>query len=111
MIDILFQRKHDQYVSFIISGHAEYDESGKDIVCAGVSAIAYTAVNALMMVADIPNLYYMVDDNGKLSCALPNILDEYQDAVSQIIFETAYVGFQGIYDTYSEYIKIYIEEV
>ena len=31
-----------------ISGHAEYDEYGKDIVCASVSSIVTTSVNAIL---------------------------------------------------------------
>lgn len=30
-----------------VSGHAEYAEAGKDIVCAGVSALVYGAAGAL----------------------------------------------------------------
>ena len=33
-----------------ISGHALYDIEGKDIVCASVSSIIYTSVNALLKV-------------------------------------------------------------
>ncbi len=111
MINICFQRNKDDYIGYIVNGHANYDENGKDIVCAGVSALAFAGVNALMMVADIPNLYHTVDDNGKLSCSLPSILDEYQESAAQIIFETVYVGFQGIQNTYGDYIKIDVEEV
>lgn len=32
-----------------ISGHAEYDEAGKDIVCSSVSSIVTTSVNAILM--------------------------------------------------------------
>ena len=31
-----------------ITGHANYEESGKDIVCAGVSASLITTVNAIL---------------------------------------------------------------
>ncbi len=31
-----------------ISGHANYDEYGKDIVCASVSSIVYTTVNGIL---------------------------------------------------------------
>ena len=31
-----------------ISGHADYDEYGKDIVCASVSSIVTTSVNAIL---------------------------------------------------------------
>ena len=30
-----------------VSGHAKYDEVGKDIVCASVSSIIYTTVNGI----------------------------------------------------------------
>ncbi len=32
----------------VISGHAEYDEKGKDIVCAAVSSTVLTTVNAIL---------------------------------------------------------------
>ena len=35
--------------SIIISGHAEYEEFGKDIVCSSVSSIVTTSVNAILM--------------------------------------------------------------
>lgn len=35
--------------SIIISGHAGYDVSGKDIVCASVSAVAMTTLNAMLL--------------------------------------------------------------
>lgn len=36
------------YIEYLkVSGHAEYAEHGKDLVCAGVSAIMYGLLNAL----------------------------------------------------------------
>ncbi len=35
-----------------VSGHADYAEKGKDIVCAGVSAIVQTAVLGLQAIAE-----------------------------------------------------------
>ena len=44
-------KKSDDVVSYIkISGHAEYAEEGFDIVCASVSCIAITTVNALISI-------------------------------------------------------------
>ena len=31
-----------------ISGHAKFDDYGKDIVCASVSSIVYTSINAIL---------------------------------------------------------------
>ncbi len=38
--------------SILITGHAEYDEYGKDIVCSSVSSIVTTTVNAILMFDD-----------------------------------------------------------
>lgn len=47
-----------------ISGHANYDEFGKDIVCASVSSIVMTTVNSIMNI-DNSSISY-VDDGDKI---------------------------------------------
>lgn len=46
----------------IIKGHANYDELGKDIVCASVSSMVITTVNAILRI-DSDAVKYS-DDNG-----------------------------------------------
>ena len=46
----------------IIKGHANYDELGKDIVCASVSSMVITTVNAILRIDNEENKYS--DDNG-----------------------------------------------
>lgn len=49
MIDI-YLKKENNHINYIkISGHANYLDFGKDIVCASVSSIAITTVNAIIM--------------------------------------------------------------
>ena len=45
-----------------IKGHALYDKYGKDIVCASVSSIVYTTVNALFRI-DKNSIEYNDDGN------------------------------------------------
>ena len=40
-----------------ITGHANYDEYGKDIVCASVSSIVITSINACLEI-DEESIYY-----------------------------------------------------
>lgn len=47
-----------------ISGHANYDEFGKDIVCASVSSVIMTTVNSVMNI-DNSSISY-VDDGNKI---------------------------------------------
>ena len=47
MIKIQINKTNNKYSSLIVSGHSNYDEHGKDIVCAGVSAVVTGGLNAL----------------------------------------------------------------
>jgi uncharacterized protein YsxB (DUF464 family) len=47
MIKVVVSKKDDIINKIEIKGHAKYDESGKDIVCAAVSATVITTVNAI----------------------------------------------------------------
>jgi hypothetical protein len=50
MIKINVKREDDVVKYIKISGHSGYAESGFDIVCASVSSIAITTVNALISI-------------------------------------------------------------
>ncbi|MBR3251550.1 MAG: ribosomal-processing cysteine protease Prp [Erysipelotrichaceae bacterium] len=47
MIRAVYEVKDGNYVSLNVSGHAEYGEYGKDLVCASVSSIMFGFMNAL----------------------------------------------------------------
>ena len=47
MIRAVFYSKNETYFGFKISGHAEYGCCGKDVICAGVSALVINTVNAI----------------------------------------------------------------
>ena len=48
MINItIYQRQKDVYDGFRMEGHAEYAKYGKDIVCAGVSALVINTINSI----------------------------------------------------------------
>ena len=48
MIKVKLTKNNNYYKGIIITGHANYDDFGKDIVCASVSSIIYTTVNGLL---------------------------------------------------------------
>ena len=84
--------------SLTVSGHANYDEYGKDIVCAGVSAIVTGGINALE--SEIDNIKVINEDN-KLGVEIINSNDKIQ-----IILNTILVQLQTIENSYKKYIKI-----
>ena len=48
MIKIIVNQINNQIDEIIINGHSGYAEFGKDIVCASVSSIAITTINAIV---------------------------------------------------------------
>ncbi len=49
MIQIEVKKKENKVKQINFKGHAMYDDFGRDIVCAGVSSILTTTVNAILM--------------------------------------------------------------
>ncbi|HHX23220.1 MAG: ribosomal-processing cysteine protease Prp [Tepidanaerobacteraceae bacterium] len=93
-----------------ISGHAQYAEYGKDIVCAGVSALTETAVLGLKNVVGIDPLVYRKE--GCLILKLPDnmTLEELEKAA--IILETIFLGLKDISKDYPSNVHTeIIEEV
>lgn len=47
MIKVTVQREKNRLQEVVVKGHSGYDEQGKDIVCASVSSIVITSINAI----------------------------------------------------------------
>ena len=43
----VFYREYYDNTLIVIEGHSGFAESGKDVVCAGVSALVFTLVNCI----------------------------------------------------------------
>lgn len=88
---------------FRINGHSGYAESGSDIVCAAVSALAYTAVGAIFKMCGSP-LWSTSD--GCMECIVPDdVVDGNKDVVDTIL-NTIVIGFKQIELSYSKYVRI-----
>lgn len=48
MIKVNVKSKKDKVYEIVIKGHSGYDVLGKDIVCAAVSTMAITTINAIL---------------------------------------------------------------
>ena len=49
MIKVTVKKSNANVYEIIIKGHANYDEYGKDIVCAAVSSMVITTVNSIIL--------------------------------------------------------------
>lgn len=87
----------------IITGHAGYDEYGKDIVCASVSSIVITSVNAALKLEN--NSLEYIEEKDKLTI---NILSNKENI--KIIIKNMIDLLEELSLTYKENIKIIKEE-
>ncbi|WP_027338579.1 ribosomal-processing cysteine protease Prp [Halonatronum saccharophilum] len=102
---ILIKLERDNYnniIHFSGDGHAEYANSGEDIVCAAVSAILQTAVFGLLSYLEV-DLNIEVKD-GWLYCDLDSKVAK--DLRVKAILETMLIGLKETEKTYGEYLNI-----
>ena len=91
---------------FEISGHALSDVYGRDLVCAGASAVAFGAVNAIHHITGIQPDIQQGAEGGYLKVVLPQDLDEETDHKLQIILNTMVTQFYTMTASYSDYIEL-----
>ena len=99
MIVIDVKRKDDVVNYIKISGHADYAEEGFDIVCASVSCITITTVNALISIDEDCLLY--TESDGLLEVGFlkhDKIIDKLIDNMLSLL--------ENLSLDYKEYIKI-----
>ncbi len=86
-----------------ISGHAGYDEYGKDIVCASVSSVIMTTVNSIMNI-DNSSISY-IDDGNKI------IIEKLNDNdIVDKLLNTMILILKDLEEQYKENIKVESEE-
>ncbi len=105
-IDITFYTLDDTITGVRVSGHAGYDDSGKDIVCSAVSALTINLVNSVDKLTEDK---YQLSEDEKTGLIDFLLLSPSKDA--SLLFRSYEIGVVDIYKTYEQYIKIYYKEV
>lgn len=99
MIKVRVKREYDVVKYIKISGHADYAEEGYDIVCASVSCIAITTVNALISINEDCLVYSEAD--GLLEIGIlkhDEVIDKLIDNMLSLLDKLS--------KDYKDYIKI-----
>lgn len=101
---IITKNQSDRIQSFEMSGHADFAEHGKDLVCAGASAVSFGAVNAIMKLTGVQPKISQGDDGGYLKVSFPE--GHPKDADVQLIVQAMIVSLETIELDYGQYIQI-----
>lgn len=98
--------ENDNVTAYRVEGHAGYDVIGQDIVCAGVSAITFTALVGLMKYLKTKPVFKM--DEGLLACTLAPGTGDDDKVTAAIILGTMEKGLEELEFRYHEHIKLNI---
>lgn len=95
--------------SFSMNGHAESGPYGYDLVCAGVSSIAFGSINALEALCHL-NAEAITEldtkSGGFLRCVLPRVESKSTHEKIQLLLEGMLVSFHTMEANYGEHIQI-----
>ena len=111
MVKVKIERDKDGLIKkFTLKGHANAGDKGKDLVCAGVSAIVFTALGSLEELAGIKN---DVLDDGCIEFSLPENIEGERLEKAEVILKVMVIGLKMIKGnpSYEKYISIADEEV
>ena len=84
--------------NIIISGHANFSDTN-DIVCASVSSIMYTTVNAILNIDE--EAIEFLDDNNKCTITIKK-----HDDITNKLIDNMMILFKELEDKYPSNIKI-----
>jgi uncharacterized protein YsxB (DUF464 family) len=112
MIDIVFHKGNGNLVSFSVSGHAEYIDGNEviydDVICGAVSNLAQVTILGVTEVLKIEAPY--IAEDGDIQLDISKLCSE-ELKECQILLKTMLLGLQNLEMSYSEYIKVSVEEV
>lgn len=105
----IYQKTDDLYTGFDCMGHAEFADKGKDIVCAGVSALVINTINSVLTFTEDTFETKAEEKSGKLSFYHKGSAISKE---SELLMKSLVLGLQGIQKNYgTAYITLNFKEV
>lgn len=100
MIEAVFHKdEEDKITSFKVEGHAGYAPSGRDVVCAAVSALVVGTVNGLQELTE-------AEFNAEVSEGIIEVDIYTSTAYSNILLRSMIMSLEGIQEEYSDNIIV-----
>ena len=111
MTKIEFYKYKGNYFGFRESGHAEYEDEGKDIICSALSAMTMLIINTIETCFDSRVLYDIDRETADIIVMAKDALSKYCDDEKkqyaiQNIFKGYYIQLKDMEEEYSDYISV-----
>ena len=104
MIKCEFFTEDERITGFTVSGHSGYEERGKDVVCAYVSAVVTMAEATINDVCGAKAKVRVKNEQARITLTLPVSCDE-EDAV-QAVLAGMMLTLCSMRDDYPDYIEV-----
>ena len=89
---------------FSVSGHSGYEEAGRDIVCAAISAVVTMAEATINDVCGAKAKVRVKNEDARITLTLPTSCDEEESV--QAVLAGMLVTLCSLRDDYPEYIEV-----
>ncbi len=108
MIRVTIRKKENEIVGFRSEGHAEYDDSGKDIICAAVSTLVINTINSIDQFTDDEYEVNEDENNALIDFCLTS---DKPSRESLVLLKSLWLGLSAVSVQNTEYLRILSEEV
>jgi len=98
MIKAIYEVTNGKYTKLEVSGHAQFDESGKDLVCASVSSIMFGLMNGLDALNEDVEIKQLTNKIIITNHCSSNIVQDYLELVMMQL--------KTIEESYGDFIKV-----
>ena len=106
MTRIVLQEGPNGLEGFKVTGHSGYGEAGTDIVCAAVSILTTTCVNALETVAGVVPQVIQRDEPVLLEVSLPKGLPAQAHHDAQVLLRALRQGLRDLSQAYPKNVQL-----
>ena len=104
MIRCEFFTEDERITGFTVSGHSGYEERGKDIVCAYVTAVVTMAEATINDVCGAKAKVRVGEEDARITLKLPKSCDEEESV--QAVLAGMLITLCGLRDDYPDYIEV-----
>lgn len=105
MVNVIFFKTKENFLKgFLVFGHANFKEFGKDIVCAGISSCVFMCCNAILEIAKKSTI--VLKREGKIS-----LKTNSESLIVQAFLNALKNHLTLLKDQYEENIKLKVVEV
>ncbi|MBT2574242.1 ribosomal-processing cysteine protease Prp [Bacillus sp. ISL-51] len=104
-------RTEEGVLSFEMTGHADFAEHGRDLVCAAVTAVVFGAVNAVIALAPLEPILDIGQDGGYFYFEFPEAADQEAFQKAQLLIEGMIVSLETIERDYNDHLRLTTNQI